>query len=95
MSLKNKHKQICLDLICADHETEVMNILERHGLDDQSAWVSLGGIENNLSIVDNQQSCATAALVEKLINGIDSLLLLECQRHGIDPTCPDAIARAD
>jgi len=92
MSLKTKYKQICLDLVYADHEGEVMKVLERHGLDDQTAWVSLGGIENNLSIVDNQQSCATAALVEKLINGIDSLLLLECRRRGIDPASPQAPA---
>jgi hypothetical protein len=83
-------KQMCLDLIYADDESEVLRILERHGLDDPAGWVPLGGIENNLSIVGNQQSSATAALVEKLVNGLDSLFLLECLRRGIDPESPDA-----
>src|SRR5438034_2263310 len=76
---------ICNDLIRADHEGEVRGILAHNGLDDDRHWVPLGGIENNLSIAGNQQSSAAAALVEKVVNSIDSLLLLECRRRGIDP----------
>src|SRR5947209_4112672 len=76
---------ICTDLVRADHEDEVLGILAHHGLDDDRHWLPLGGIENNLSIAGNQQSSATAAVVEKLVNSIDSLLLLECRRRGIDP----------
>src|SRR4051794_33012862 len=78
-------RQTCLDLVHADDENQVLRILERHGFDDPAHWRPLGEIENNLSIVDNQQSCATAAIVEKLINGIDATLLLECRQRGIDP----------
>src|SRR4051812_8790047 len=85
MPLPINLKQICLDLVHADSEAEVLRILERSGLDHPAGWVPLGGIENNLSIVGNQQSSPTAALVEKLVNGIDSLFLLECRRRGIDP----------
>jgi len=84
------YQQICLDLIRADHESEVAGILAHHALDADQHWCPLGGIENNQSIVGNQQSCATAALVEKLVNSIDSLLLLECRRRGIDPESADA-----
>jgi hypothetical protein len=76
---------ICADLIRADHEDEVLGILARHDLDADGQWLPLGGIENNLSIAGNQQSSAAAALVEKLVNSIDSLMLLECRRRGIDP----------
>lgn len=78
-------RKICNDLIRADHEDEVLGILAHYGLDDDRHWLPLGGIENNLSIAGNQQSSAAAAVVEKLVNSIDSLLLLECLRRGIDP----------
>lgn len=83
---------ICMDLIRADHEDEVTGILTHHDLDDDRLWLPLGGIENNLSIAGNQQSSATAALVEKLVNSIDSLLLLECQLHDVAPESPLAPA---
>lgn len=76
---------ICLDLLNADHEDQAAAVLKHYGLDDESLWCPLGGIENNLSIVGNQQSSPTTALVEKLINSIDSLFLLECRLKGIDP----------
>ena len=78
-------RQACLDLVRADSEEEVMATLNRYGLNDSNPWTPLGDIENNLSIAANQQSCATAALVEKLVNSIDSLLILECLLRGIDP----------
>jgi hypothetical protein len=84
------YRAICAGLIRADHEVEVLGILASHGLDDDRCWLPLGGIENNLSIAGNQQSSAAAALVEKLVNSIDSLLLLECRRRGIDPESPAA-----
>ncbi|HEV2293562.1 MAG TPA: hypothetical protein VGR35_06880 [Tepidisphaeraceae bacterium] len=76
---------ICLELLNADHEDHVAAILSHYGLDDDVLWSPLGGIENNLSIVGNQQSSPTTALVEKVINSIDSLFLLQCRIRGIDP----------
>jgi len=81
---------ICADLIRADHEDEIVGILTHHGLDEEELWLPLGGIENNLSIAGNQQSSATAALVEKVVNSIDSMLLSECLRRGFDPESPEA-----
>lgn len=46
---------------------------------------SLGGNENNFATVGNQQTEATAALVEKIINGVDAVLMTECHRRRIDP----------
>jgi len=44
----------------------------------------------NLNQINNQQSDATAALVEKLINAIDAVLLAKCYEAGIDPKGPEA-----
>lgn len=74
-------------LLKAEDETEVDELLKRagYGLENESAWVPLGSMENNFSTVGNQQTEATAALVEKIINGIDAVLMAECYRRGIDP----------
>ena len=88
-------QRVCMDLLLADDEGQVVEILNRHGLDADCHWQPLGGIENNLSIAGNQQSCATAALVEKLVNSIDSLLILECLLRGIDPESMHFAAQHD
>ena len=79
-------------LVHAEHEDEVDRILERAGFSfrNEGAWRPLGGEENNFSTVGNQQTEATAALVEKVINGIDAVLMAECFRRGIDPEGPKA-----
>lgn len=76
----------------AETEGEVHDLLRRagHGLDNEPVWRPLGDMENNFSTVGNQQTEATAALVEKIINGIDAALMAECFRAGIDPEGPDA-----
>ncbi len=81
-------------LIHAEHEDEVDRTLERAGfsLRNERAWRPLGGVENNFSTVGNQQTEATAALVEKVINGIDAVLMAECFSRGIDPEGPKAPA---
>ena len=78
------------DLLRAEDEREVTEILRRAGLLDEAHWPPLGGMENNFSIVGNQQTDPTAALVEKVINGIDGELMLEAFRHGVAPEGSDA-----
>jgi hypothetical protein len=79
-------------LLHAEDESEVDAILKRadYGLDNEDVWRALGDMENNFSTVGNQQTEATAALVEKIINAIDAILMVECFRAGIDPESTDA-----
>ena len=79
-------------LLKAESEKKTDAILERagYGLDNESAWRPLGDMENNFSIVGNQQTEATAALVEKIINGLDADLMAECFRAGVNPEGPEA-----
>ncbi|MDA9522598.1 hypothetical protein XI06_20510 [Bradyrhizobium sp. CCBAU 11434] len=44
---------------------------------------------NNQSVVQAQQSTAAAALVEKITNGIDAILMRKVRAAGIDPRDPD------
>lgn len=70
----------------ADTEEEVVALLVSAGYwDDVALWRYLGDTENNFGAIGNQQSEAVAALIEKLINGVDARLLNACLTAGIDP----------
>lgn len=55
------------------------------GLDGPSNWRPYGGNQNNAGTFENQQSSPENALVEKITNSIDAILMLECYKRGIDP----------
>ncbi|MBE0418079.1 MAG: hypothetical protein IBX63_09970, partial [Coriobacteriia bacterium] len=85
------NEDLCLELLRADSEIEVVRVLSEAGYwDDDSAWTAYGGNENNFSFVGNQQASPEAALVEKLVNSVDAVLMRECLIHGIDPEGPAA-----
>jgi hypothetical protein len=79
-------------LLRAEDELEADSVLKQAGysLENEPVWRALGDMENNFSTVGNQQTEATAALVEKIINGIDAVLMAECFRGGIDPEIHEA-----
>ncbi len=41
-------------------------------------WFPIGESESNFSIIENQQSNPIAALVEKVTNSIDAMLMKKC-----------------
>src|SRR5438128_3832846 len=88
-------------LIVVEDEVDADRLLENvgYGLSNEAVWRPLGDMENNFSTVGNQQTEATAALVEKLINGLDAVLMSECFKAKLDPeganapkTMADAVA---
>ncbi len=84
-------KKLCLDILAADTEADVIALLNTAGLwSSPFAWRLYGDRENNFSTIGNQQSRPDAALVEKLINSEDARLMSECMRRGIDPESPSA-----
>lgn len=75
----------------ADSEHEVIRILADAGYwKDDSSWRSYGDSPNPWGVIGNQQATPEAALVEKLTNAGDALLLLACRELHIDPEGPDA-----
>lgn len=87
----NNPKKLCMSLLESETEEEVIKLLSEHGLwGDRSVWLPYGNIENNRGIVSNQQSSPVAALVEKIVNSVDALLIGECKRKKIDPTSTQA-----
>lgn len=83
-----KHKDneaLFYSLLQAETEEEVLSLLSTNNMLDESRWFPLGDTENNWSTAGNQQTAAAAALVEKLVNGIDAVLIRECLSRGINP----------
>lgn len=56
----------------------------------QDNWKPLGDMENNYSVVENQQSSPIAALVEKLTNSIDAILMKKSYENEINPKSAEA-----
>jgi hypothetical protein len=83
------NRDLCLQLLGCETDAELQHVLGEAGLlDDPKQWRLYGDMENNWSIVGNQQARADAALMEKVVNSIDAVLLGEVQSRGIDPTDP-------
>ena len=47
-------------------------------------WYPLGRNENNFGVIENQQATPIAALIEKITNSIDAVLMKKCFEAGID-----------
>ena len=84
-------QQLCLALLHADTEQEVIDILHNHGYwDDPSVWRPFGDLEGNFSTIGSQADNPESALVEKLVNSIDAVLTGGCWVADIRPYSPDA-----
>jgi hypothetical protein len=84
-------RQLCLSLVEADTEEEVIAHLRAAGYwDESAAWRFYGDYENNFNTIGNQQSRPDAALVEKLVNSVDARLMNQCLIRGVSPDATSA-----
>jgi hypothetical protein len=80
-----------MSLIKADSEQETIRILKDVGYwQNPKNWKFYGDFENNFSVIGNQQSLPESALVEKIINSVDAVLMRECLRRNVDPESAEA-----
>jgi hypothetical protein len=80
-----------MELLHADSEAEVVDILTRAGYwNDPSVWRFYGDQPENWATVGNQQSRAEQALIEKAMNSVDSKLIAAACIGGIVTTGPQA-----
>lgn len=74
------------ELYSAQTEAELDAVLARYPeLHAPENWRPYGQNESNYGVVENQQASPIPALVEKLINAIDAILMRRCLEEGIDP----------
>ena len=86
-----RNKRLFLDLYRAPVEGDVDRVLDRYGYrDSPQNWVPYGRNKGNFGIIENQQASPIAALIEKVTNGIDAILMRKCLEAGIDPKGPEA-----
>lgn len=74
-------KEFALSLAYADTENKVVEILKSANLWSRENWIPFA----HEGVAGNQQSNAANALVEKIVNSVDAVLIRECLKKGIDP----------
>ena len=79
------YKKLLNDLYNAESADKLYEIVLSYGLDTSEFWKPYGGNRNNAGTFENQQSSPENALVEKITNSIDAILMKECIRRGIRP----------
>lgn len=85
------HRKIFDKLFQIHTEEELDNyILSDPEIFKQTNWYPLGGNENNYGVIENQQASPIAALIEKITNSIDAILMRKCYEAGIDPKSEEA-----
>ena len=79
-------EQLFWQLYNSKNETDVDKLIQsKSHIFHQSNWSPLGGLPNNIGVVKNQQANPVAALVEKLTNSIDAILMRRCYEESINP----------
>jgi hypothetical protein len=80
------YKTLFQNLFSAPTEDAVDEIINQHPeVFKQDNWAAIGGNESNFGIIENQQSSPIAALVEKVTNSMDAILMRKCYEAGINP----------
>ena len=79
-------KELFNKLYSAQTETDVDKIINAHpDIFKLENWYPLGEDENFFAVIENQQSTPIAALIEKITNAIDAVLMKKCLQAGINP----------
>ena len=79
--------EIFQSLYSASTESDVDKILDRFQsvLCNSKNWYPLDNNESNFGIIENQQSSPIAALIEKITNSIDAILMRRCYELVLTP----------
>jgi hypothetical protein len=85
MALPNL-KELFIQLYFASTEQEVEKLIDSNTeLFRQDNWFPLGENSSNFGVIENQQSNPIAALIEKVTNSIDAILMRRCYEENIVP----------
>ena len=86
MTNHTKSKEICLRLLSADSEREVLGVIQGHPEFKRSSnWTPLDNRETNFNITSNQASDGGKALTELMTNMVDAVLMKHAYLKKIDP----------
>ncbi|MCX6151957.1 MAG: hypothetical protein NTX22_15635 [Ignavibacteriales bacterium] len=84
-------KEIFTQLFNSKNETEVDTVIEKYPeIFHQANWHPYGENESYFGVIENQQASPVPALIEKITNSIDAILMRKCLEANIDPKSQDA-----
>ncbi len=85
------NEKIFWALYRANTEKEVSEVLKRYDfIQNPENWKFYGGQDSNYAVVENQQASPIPALIEKITNSIDAILMRACIERGVDPRSEEA-----
>ena len=92
------NRDLCTQLMHADSEAEVIALLKKMGYwEDSTCWRFYGDKPKNWGTVGGQQSRAEQALIEKVMNSIDTKLIAAARLRGLPLSgseAPQSVAEA-
>lgn len=74
----------------ADTEDELDSVIHTIQGTPEISWTPYGDNESFFGVIENQQASPVPALVEKITNSIDAILMRRCYEEGIDPKGSEA-----
>lgn len=84
-------KELFNQLYFAPTESDVEKIIiDNPEVFKEGNFYPLGNNSSNFGVIENQQSNPIAALIEKLTNSIDAILMKRCYEENIDPKSNEA-----
>ena len=83
-------EQLFRKFYSADTEEDTDRVVQTLESDPSISWTPYGGHESFFGVIENQQASPVPALVEKITNSIDAILMRRCYEEGIDPKSPAA-----
>ena len=83
-------EQLFQDVFQASDEVKLDSVVAGALASKLISWHPLGGDENYFGVIENQQASPIAALIEKVTNAIDAILMRRCFEKGIDPRSSSA-----
>ncbi len=90
MSKTANNKEMFLKLLSIASSDEIASLIDNDNFfkSENCDWKPYGGRENNAGQVEGQMKSSSNALVEKLTNAIDALLMRRC--YEVEGTAPDS-----
>ena len=84
-------QEVCLSLLAAESEAEVLKIVDSVPLmQDSGNWKPLDGRGTNFNVISNQASDGGKALTELMTNMVDAVLMRHALEKEIDPKGSEA-----
>ncbi len=81
----------------ADTEEEIFSVIQTISGSSNVSWAPYGDNESFFGVIENQQASPVPALVEKITNSIDAILMRRCYEEDINPkgaSAPRSVSEA-